>query len=264
MAAPGSMTQRSPQPTWSSGYQTRLQTVQSILSKFIYNDTLNNRPSALTTNVVDPQQSDKELKDSQPWDRAALLHRLKTFRCWSCQYLFGMQGFRRYTARTACNGTCQRNLTLCRPGTWFGKPSRLSATVCASHGWTNSAMDTLTCPTCGAVICFTASDTLMGKDADEAVEGFLHDLSHKHTSYCIWHGHPPTKHELLAFPAASPQPICDAMVERVADIAQLSALPFLGGAGLAMLTDTCLPQMLALLDSSTIPISVRFSPTDPG
>ena len=148
---------------------------------------------------------------------------------------------------------------LCRPGTWFGKPSRLRPIVCASHGWTNSSIDTLSCPACGATIAFTASDSLVGSDADEAISEFVQQLSNKHEPFCIWHGHPPTKHDLHAFPSGSQAAVCDAMVERIAELAQLAAMPLLGGPGLAVLTDRCLPQLLALLETTTIPITVRAS-----
>jgi hypothetical protein len=161
-----------------------------------------------------------------------------------------------YSTQPAANPI--RSLTCAhRPGTWFGKPARLSATVCASHGWTNSSMDTLECPSCGAVVAFTSSDTLLGHDADEAVDAFLRDLAQRHTSYCIWHGHPPTSHDLIAFPTAQAYPVCEALVGRIAELAQLEALPYLGGSGMAVLTDRCLNQLLAYLDTAVVPIMVR-------
>jgi fructosamine-3-kinase len=77
------MAERSPnwvQPSWSTSYLS----VQKILSKFIYSDNLKNRTSALTSNDAVAEAVDEDLKDCQPWDRLALLHRLKTFRCAQC------------------------------------------------------------------------------------------------------------------------------------------------------------------------------------
>jgi hypothetical protein len=65
------------QPTWSNTCRS----VQDLISKFIYSDTLKNRVSALSSNDVDESQADEaQLAESQPWDRQALLHRLKTYR----------------------------------------------------------------------------------------------------------------------------------------------------------------------------------------
>lgn len=158
------------------------------------------------------------------------------------------------------NVTCKQSAsssTCCRPGTWFGKPARISAAVCASHGWTNSGMDALKCAACNAVLSFTSSDTLHGHDADALVDTFLSNLSQKHEAYCLWHSHEPTRHDLIAFPAAQPAAVCEAFVGRIAELGQLDSLPHLGGAGMALLTDRCLNQLIALLEATAVPIAVR-------
>ena len=63
--------------SWSNGYLS----VQSLLSKFVYSDSVRSRASALTSNALDAEElSSEQAKDAQPWDRLALLQRLRTFR----------------------------------------------------------------------------------------------------------------------------------------------------------------------------------------
>jgi C3HC zinc finger-like len=120
-------------------------------------------------------------------------------------------------------------------------------------------MDTLRCTACKATLAFTASDALHGNDASAAVDDFLSELSQKHSSYCIWHAHQPTSHDVLAFPSAQPEAVCEAFVGRVAELGQLEAMPYLGGYGMALLSDRCLNQLLALLETPVVPIPVRIS-----
>jgi hypothetical protein len=63
------------QPGWSNGYLK----VQSILSKFVYSDSVKNCTNALTSNALDAEEVENGLA-AQPWDRLALLHRLRTFK----------------------------------------------------------------------------------------------------------------------------------------------------------------------------------------
>jgi C3HC zinc finger-like len=120
-------------------------------------------------------------------------------------------------------------------------------------------MDALKCAACGVTLAFTSSDSLHGHDADAAVDNFLTDLSHKHSSYCIWHAHQPTSHDLVAFPTAQPPAVCEAFVGRVAELCQLEALPYLGGYGMALLSDRCLDQLMGLLETAVVPIAVRLA-----
>ena len=70
------------QPSWSNSYRS----VQNLLSRFIYSDSLKNRSTALTSNAADVDSTDAQLAEGQPWDRQALLQRLRTFRCGSCHH----------------------------------------------------------------------------------------------------------------------------------------------------------------------------------
>lgn len=63
------------QPGWSNGYLA----VQSILSKFVYSDSVKNSTNALTSNALDAEEAGRS-EDAQPWDRLALLQRLRTFK----------------------------------------------------------------------------------------------------------------------------------------------------------------------------------------
>jgi hypothetical protein len=117
-------------------------------------------------------------------------------------------------------------------------------------------MDTLTCGACSKVLAYTASERLCGREADAAASSFEQQLHEAHASHCIWHSHPPVSAELIGFPSAQPHVVCEAFVGRVAELAGLNGLPCLGGYGIALLTDRCLAQVLALLDATTVPISV--------
>lgn len=144
-----------------------------------------------------------------------------------------------------------------RPGTWFGKPARLAPAVCAAHGWTNTGMDTLTCQSCGATLAHTSSERLVGADADAAAAQLEEQLRTAHTAYCIWHSHEAVGADLIAFPSAQPALVCDAFAGRVEELAALDGLPALGGLGLAVLAERCLPQLLAVLDATAVPVQVR-------
>lgn len=104
---------------------------------------------------------------------------------------------------------------------------------------------------------YTASERLFGHEADEASRNFQKQLREAHDPHCIWHSHSPVGAELIGFPSAQPHAVCEAFVGRVAELAGLDGLPFLGGYGIAILTDRCLAQVLALLDTTMVPIPVR-------
>lgn len=53
-----------------------------LISKFIFSDDLKRNVSALTTLDADPRDDDSvDERQCQPWERHALLKRLRTFRC---------------------------------------------------------------------------------------------------------------------------------------------------------------------------------------
>jgi hypothetical protein len=70
-----------------------------------------------------------------------------------------------------------QRLATFRASTWFGKPAALCAPVCAMHGWTNSAFDTLACTRCGAVL-------VVPNDGDEAL--WRSKLTAAHKTGCLW------------------------------------------------------------------------------
>ena len=118
-------------------------------------------------------------------------------------------------------------------------------------------MDTLTCQSCGATLAHTASERLHGAEADAATAAFEVELRVRHTAYCIWHSHEAVAADLIAFPSAQPHLVCEAFVGRVEELTALNGLPPLGGLGLAVLAERCLPQLLAVLDATAVPVQVR-------
>lgn len=129
--------------------------------------------------------------------------------------------------------------------------------ACASHGWTNTAVDVLKCTACQQTLAFSPSSTLHGHDADELVEQFVAQLSHQHEPFCMWRGHEPCCSSTLPFPPAPQQRVCEAFAGRIAQLGQLEALPSLGGLGIATIANQCLDQLMALLDATSVPVQVR-------
>ena len=68
-------------------------------------------------------------------------------------------------------------LSTFKTSTWFGKPTGLSAPVCALRGWINTDFDQLNCFKCKGVI-------LVPNEADVVV--WLEKLKLAHNPSCIW------------------------------------------------------------------------------
>jgi C3HC zinc finger-like len=119
-------------------------------------------------------------------------------------------------------------------------------------------MDTLKCCVCQEVVAFTASSKLHGRAANEAAAPFLASLEDKHSRSCPWRGPHEVATKVLAFPPADGSLVCKTLAHRVANLASVSALPALGGSGLATLCREALGQVIALLRAAAVPARVRL------
>lgn len=142
-----------------------------------------------------------------------------------------------------------------RPGHWFAKPSEVSALICASHGWINSGMDRLSCPCCKQSLTFTGTRTAR-RASDSTVDSFVKKLRSGHHERCPWAHAQADCSSLIAFPTALPEPIWQAFVDRLAQLALVEALPSVACRGVSKLAQQRFPQLLALLDASAVPVQV--------
>ena len=81
-----------------------------------------------------------------------------------------------------------RLATFARARDWFAKPDSVSPTVCARHGWQLARCNTLSCPSCGAHVSFTASlaNVQFPVDVEVLARPFIVGLRAAHLDACPW------------------------------------------------------------------------------
>jgi len=127
---------------------------------------------------------------ARPWDRNAFVQRLSTF-------------------------------SISR---WFGKPRAICALECATHGWTCSGIDSITCDCCGACLHFDIADDLSSDALAAITRTYSAQLRDGHKRLCGWRDSPcPTG--FGTFPAQTQLQLLRTHEERSTSLDHLPQLP---------------------------------------
>ena len=74
--------------------------------------------------------------------------------------------------------------------TWFAKPASISALQCARYGWTNTAVDMLSCPSCAQSLCCRIDPQLNEASAESLGQRYAQQLTSAHLDLCVWKENP--------------------------------------------------------------------------
>ena len=236
----------------------RSTTLTAVLSSFFYNDSVDVTLSPLTCARASEQDGpdSTSLLSSDPHDRSAMMARLRTFRYTITFCEHKISNF----LGSAWRVSRSHYSVLCRPGHWFAKPAQASALICTSHGWTNSGMDKLTCPCCKNTLTYSGTRAAKQDDCSPALTAFATQLRTAHHERCPWAHAQADCSVLVAFPTAPPAPIWQAFLERLTQLCEVDALPTVSSKGLSKLAQQRFPQLLTLLDASSVPVQVCCLP----
>ncbi|KHN15160.1 Nuclear-interacting partner of ALK [Glycine soja] len=121
-------------------------------------------------------------------------------------------------------GDFMRRLATFKSMSWFAKPKVVSAVNCASRGWINVDIDTISCEACGARLLFSTPASWNQQQVEKAALVFSLKLDNGHKLLCPWIDNA-CDETLARFPPATPPVLVDNFREHCFALLQLSALP---------------------------------------
>eukprot|EP00891_Asterochloris_glomerata_P000780 jgi/Astpho2/780/fgenesh1_pg.00016_%23_25_t len=190
--------------------------VQRALDGLIYLPSLQGQ-QVLGSPSLSPHgksKSPSKAATPRPWDRRDLLRRLRTFRA----------------------------------TTWFCKPPAIAPIPCARRGWTNSALDMLSCEFCNSKLSFKLQPSLSHDQVQKAAEQFAARLETAHEEACPWRQRPCSP-GMAQFPPLAARAVQADYAARLADLQRLSLLPPLAVKAVHLIMDTHRNRLRSLLNT---------------